>query len=328
MKKILFRTHGDRKTGLGHLMRCISLAHAFCETGPVAIIFLVNREAVPFVQQARFLTKTAESFGKEDMFQIFLKKPDLILVDSYTTDDTYLEETGKIAKTAIFDDNNDIYRHPDVDAVINGNIHAKSLRYSVPANRRTLFFTGPEYLVMKPEYWDKQEYTGKREGILMTTGGSDPCNVMPNLVKTLSALKIKKRVVIGPMYSRSQRDDIRRNADDTVEILSKPGSLKSPIGQSVLVITASGSTVYEVLTMKRRPLIFQVGEDQRLLAAELERLGVQSIGSYPDISWDALPAIVEKMLSKCPAITGLWNLFDGQGARRTARGLMELIGND
>jgi UDP-2,4-diacetamido-2,4,6-trideoxy-beta-L-altropyranose hydrolase len=337
--KVLFRTNGGKNIGLGHLYRCLSLAKAIKdenkkaeenEDKKIEITFISNKETIELIQKNNYNFISSDKFNKEDIQTIKKQSPDLIIFDSYLANDEYLRKLKEITKLIIFDDNNDIYNSKIPNRIINGNIHAKKLNYS---NKET-HFLGPKYLVMREEYWNnttniinKTMNKSKQEKTLMiTTGGADINKIMIKFTKSLKQLKINKKIIIGPAYEEGYIQQIKKEIqnDESYELIYKPKSLKEHIENSNYVLTAAGSTIYEILTLNKIPIIYILADNQKLIAKELERYGTTNLGNYDKIQYDNLKEVIEELTTKEDfKIKELFSLFDGQGAKRIAK---EIIG--
>jgi UDP-2,4-diacetamido-2,4,6-trideoxy-beta-L-altropyranose hydrolase len=324
--KTVFRTNGGKNIGLGHIYRCLSLAKAIKnENEKVEITFISNKESSEIIKKNNYKFIGSNKFDEDDIRQIKKQKPDIIIFDSYLADDEYLNQLKEIAKLIIFDDNNDIYNSEIPDRIINGNIHAKKLNYS----NKEKHFLGPNYLVMREEYWydnDKTINSKQKESLMITTGGADFNRIMIKFIQSLKELKMNKKIIIGPVYEKEYIQKIEKELenDDNYELIYKPKSLKKYIQSSDYVLTAAGSTIYEILTLNKTPIIYTLANNQKLIAKELENYGVINIGYYDEIKYSELKKEIEEIIKEeNTKIKELFNLFDGQGAKRIAK---EIIG--
>lgn len=91
--------------------------------------------------------------------------------------------------------------------------------------------------------------------------------------------------------------------------------MKEYIRTSKIIITACGSTIYEVLSQKSMPIIFSIADNQDLLCKELINNGVEYFGKYPNIDYLKLKYAIKRGID-----TGineknrLFDLIDGKGA--------------
>lgn len=326
---ILFRTNAGRNIGFGHLLRCISFAEAM-RTHDFACKFMVNREAENFLLKYGFDNIPSGGFDGEDLKTILDLKADIVVFDSYLADSKYLEQLAEEHFLVQFDDNNDIYGEVFADILINGNLHARDLNY-IAKSKGTRFLLGPEYLVMKSEYWNPESSEQCEDALLITTGGADFFDLMPKFVKAVRNLPLKKRVIVGPGFSQSQiqKLEILSEYIEDCELIHRPSSLKEYIAQSSIVVSASGSTIYEILTMKRLPVIFTLADNQIMIAKKLESFGITNLGWYENIDFKELPEIILREIdikeAKKKDLSELLSKFDGKGAMRTAKVIVDEV---
>ena len=329
IKTILFKTAASSSIGFGHLFRCLSLATALKQCG-VSSVFLANAEAKSKIAEYGLDFVCSETFDYNDLEKIKTIEPEVVVFDSYLADLSYIEELARKHLLVHFDDNNDVYPEVIADILINGNIHAKDLHY-IRKKNGTRFLLGPKYLVMKSEYWNLESSDLSEKGLLITTGGADFFDLMPKFLEALGKLLLKKRVIVGPGFSESQIRKLGMLSEslEDCELIHRPSSLKEHIAQASIVVSASGSTTYEILTMKRLPVIFTLADNQRLIAEKLESFGITNLGWYENIDFEKLPELILQEISikdsKEKRLSPLFSQFDGKGALRTAKAIVDEV---
>lgn len=329
IKTILFKTAASSSIGFGHLFRCLSLATALKQCG-VSSVFLANAEAKSKIAEYGLDFVCSETFDYNDLEKIKTIEPEVVVFDSYLADLSYIEELARKHLLVHFDDNNDVYPEVIADILINGNIHAKDLHY-IRKKNGTRFLLGPKYLVMKSEYWNLESSGLSEKSLLITTGGADFFDLMPKFLEALGKLLLKKRVIVGPGFSESQIRKLGMLSEslEDCELIHRPSSLKEHIAQASIVVSASGSTTYEILTMKRLPVIFTLADNQRLIAEKLESFGITNLGWYENIDFEKLPELILQEISikdsKEKRLSPLFSQFDGKGALRTAKAIVDEV---
>ena len=329
--RIVFRTNGGINIGLGHYYRCLNLAYAFKQINPqVKIIFIQNKELNSINLDFKFYN--SEYFDLNDLNLINKLNPSVIIFDSYLASSNYLNHLNKDFFLIILDDNNDIYGEIQTNILINGNIHANDLVYK-KKNEDVRLLLGPKYLLLNKEYWNinqrKKPILPDLNSILITTGGSDFHNLMVKFVDSLKNTNYKKKIVIGPFYDTKQIKTIKNRIDNNYSVIFKPKSLFHAINSSEIIISASGTTIYEILTLNRLPLIYCLAENQKLIANNLEKKGIINLGYFKKIKYRDLPEILEHILSNKLKIKKkyeyIYDLFDGNGALRIANIILKEI---
>ncbi len=324
--KIIFRTNAGRE-GLGHLNRVYAIYTALAKIEHFDGLFLVNdlaRKSLINWNVPNVKIITSEDYNAKDIGLLKKHNPDIIIIDTYKASEDYFISIGKELSLIIvlFDDNIQ-YNNIEIDILINGNIFANKLKY----DNRIKFqkaLLGPKYLVMNPDFWKKEkkkELPSNISNILITCGGSDPKNIMLQFIKWLKHEDLIKKVVIGPYFEEEKIKNIKCIIDDSFELIDKPIGLKQHIENSDIILTASGSTVYEVLSLNKIPIIFCIGNDQILISEELEKLGVINLGWFDRIDQNMLKIAINKSKDENYRLTlkKIFSLFDRRGTSRVAK---------
>ncbi len=323
MKIVVFRTLGGFEIGYGHVYRCISLAKAIRQIFKNSkIIFIINNEISKIIEENKFEYIISESFDFD--FEILNEiNSNLVIFDSYEANDLYLEQITKISKLLLFDDNNDLYDTKIADIILNGNIHAKDLSYNIETS--TKYLLGLKYLVMREDYWDTNSIDNiKNNEILITTGGADSKNISPKIISSLKEINLVKKIVIGPGYADETIDEIYKIKDKNTKIIMKPTSLINHIKNSKYVISAAGSTIYEILSLNRIPIIFSIAKNQNIAYKYLEENGIKTIGKYPNIKYNEIKDYIDNFMDDDLKQN---QLVDGKGAMRVALYLKNFLSN-
>jgi UDP-2,4-diacetamido-2,4,6-trideoxy-beta-L-altropyranose hydrolase/UDP-4-amino-4,6-dideoxy-N-acetyl-beta-L-altrosamine N-acetyltransferase len=226
--RILFIAHGGRSCGMGHVMRCLTLADALYEISDQShhdlqhnscddsqhnlpddsqyslsddLQHIISDEFVDTYCEKN-LEITFYSRYLEGATHIILRgypvlceesdaseQPwDIIIIDTYEVTPDYLEEWTARGKTVYIDDLN-AFPYP-TDMILNGNLTAQQLHYkpTFPAQKLLL---GLPYLLLRREFVDlpKREAAPTPGRLLLTTGASDSSNVTCRLLHWLLADK-------------------------------------------------------------------------------------------------------------------------------------------
>lgn len=323
--KILFRTNAGEE-GLGHLNRIYSLFSALAINEDFDGVFLVNHLARKRLTDWNIpIDKIliSEDYTEKDI--VILKKynPDIVILDTYKASEDYIISIKKeLSSILVLFDDNIHYKNIEVDILINGNIFANKLNYNNKVKYQKALI-GPPFLVMNPDFWDiKKEFSHNISTILITCGGADHKNIMFQLIEWLKYDDdIKKKLVIGPYFDEKYIRKIESRIDDSFELIYKPLGLVEYIKNSDIILTASGSTVYEVLSLYKIPIIFTISDDQILISEELEKYGVINLGCFDKINQEKLKLAINKSQNENYklALKKLYINFDGKGVFRVTQ---------
>src|SRR6266850_2077722 len=249
--RVAFRTDAGSAVGLGHLSRCLALAHALRTLGAESRVLIDgDHRALELAMAAGFEASAVARADDPDATLEWCGRlgASALVVDSYgfTPDDlAVFVAAGR--PVAVFDDT--AHRELPVDLVINGGAGARALPYR--GGPRTRYLLGPSYLALRPEFAEAAPRTIHDDvrRALVTIGGADPGRLVAPLVRWavagLGAITLD--VVAGPLV-----DDVAavRAAVGAVAarvvLHESPKHLRDLMLAADLAVTGGGQTVYEL----------------------------------------------------------------------------------
>lgn len=345
----IIRADGNSVIGMGHVMRCLSIADAIKAQGTEPIFVTACEECISMIEQRGFQTRLLTTNYREmiselpQMKQILDEektkiKKRVILVDSYQVSTEYYRELRKLAYVACLEDMGQPY---PVDLLINYNIYGEKLasKYEVDSHnmpKKTLL--GVSYMPLRQEFLNDIDYTLKEKvtDVMITTGGSDPFFAAKAFIEAFLADKIlagenmQYHVVSGPFNSHAEElKKLYANAANVI-IHENVKSMKEIMCQCDVVLTATGSTIYEVSVLGVPMLVFYFAENQRQGAEEIERkTSVINCGDFSKESNEVVDRAV-KTLQRCVLDKSYREqlnqdekkLVDGKGAARIAENIL------
>ena len=347
---IYIRADGNTAIGMGHVMRCLAVAEAVAEMDCPPLVFLAaDEECREMIEDRGFCvfalgTDYRRMMDELPQFECILdRKSDLVFVDSYQADNAYYLELGKLARVACFEDLGEA--HP-VDLLINYNIYAPQLeqRYRADVPDQNQYpknvLLGTSYMPLRKAFQRPSDYQvrDKVTKILITTGGSDPYFAAGAIVDALLGdtvimeQKIQLHLVSGPFnqYAQVLRDRYGHAVQITVH--DKVKNLRSLLLESDVVISAAGSTIYEVSSLGVPMIVFYYAENQRqgaeTLAACTEIVNAGCFAKEGSAVADRIRETVRRCIGDSAYRERLCHqertLVDGRGAHRIAEQLRAL----
>lgn len=205
---IIFRADGNNKIGMGHIIRCIALAHEIQLKEAINIHFIIKKDcavAIQLIQNSGFITEPFKS--NIEIKNILMRvKPILIINDIVFSSIQYMNLVKRYAYTINYDDLGSGSKYANI------LIHATAKRKKgIPKNVK--YYFGPKYLLLSQPFVKirKKRFIKKINDcpnkILILMGGSDPKNITKIVLKSLN--KIDKRLIIniilGPSYLYSTK---------------------------------------------------------------------------------------------------------------------------
>ena len=178
----IIRADGNTAIGMGHVMRCLSIADAMKDRNIEPLFMTADNDCAAMIEDRGFEacvlgTDYRDMESELPLIREFLRQrtkdvdaSSVILVDSYQATSGYYEELRTMAKVACLEDMGQSY---PVDLLINYNIYGPKLVYDNKITHATLLGTG--YQPLRREFQQDIQYdiNDKITDVMITTGGSD-----------------------------------------------------------------------------------------------------------------------------------------------------------
>ncbi len=345
---VIIRADGNREIAMGHMMRCLSVAEALQEAGAQVCFVTAGDETQELIASRGFAhTVLHTSFRDMEGELTALHKivserqAGLILVDSYFVTGRYMQEIRAWAETAYVDDLGEpVY---PVDTLINYNIYGARLPYE--AWYRKAGIPLPKQMLLGCGYAPlRREFAGHAAGVprdtvrdvLITTGGGDLSNAAEALCggilrETQRGLHagIRYHVVCGPFSQQKERLRALAQAHPMFRIHENVTNMSELMQSCDAAVSAAGSTMYELCSMRIPAVCFYFAENQKKMAVcfgrtteimnagnimqERERVLDRLLIRLRELEQDG--ALRERIRKQMGALT------DGRGAGRIAEAL-------
>ena len=341
MKKIFIRADGNRKLGLGHIMRCSSIAEALQKKGVLPCFIVADADSAEIVQRRSFPVYLLNSKWNnleveiDDMVKMVQKEQiKLLLIDSYYVSERYFSVLRKYTEIVYLTGMND-FLYP-VDVLINYHIYAEYLGYQKQYGDGTKLVLGSDYVPLREEFFPLPLYKAGEKTILITTGGTDPYQIIPDLLKMLRRTECGQRkyyIIVGAYFMQDEIELLRqiqqkvpglflcRNVENMAEIMAKCS----------IAISAAGTTLYELCACGIPTVTFTFADNQQLSAETFSKKGImESAGDIRGNKEGALIRIVQGVIkyAREPAVCQqksniMRKYIDGKGSERLAQILID-----
>lgn len=340
---VVFRADGGSHIGSGHIMRCLTLAHALrknqkqvlfiCRDYPDQLCDIIAQRGFAVL---RLAAGSGESYGgwtqdaeetREALECSLSRKADWLVVDHYQLDWQWEGALRDLTdRILVIDDL--CNRHHDCDLLLDQNLVPDMYdRYAgkVPETCRQLI--GTKYALLQPDYARLHKDIVPRSGavrrILIFFGGADRANLTERALDAFDALRrpdIYVDVVIG--LSNVHGEKIRHKAKGRTNINIHYGlpSLSELMAKADFAIGAGGVTHWERLCLGLPSLIITLADNQRATSNELSRLGlVRLLGHHDEVDCQMVTGALKDLIEK--GLIEEWSqnclaMVDGCGADR------------
>lgn len=335
--RILMRADARPELGGGHIMRCLSLAHALDDRG-VSIAFACapgSADLVPALTRAGYSVLDATGPADAPYPASWTEGPDAILVDLY--DSTAADETGMRATApiiAVIEDLPD--RTHDCDLLIDQGFGRDPAFYADRVPGGSALLLGPDIVPLRPEFMRLRQHSMTRRRIhsgidrlLIAMGLTDVGGITARIVKTARRAipDCDIDVVVGPSARSRPELEILAAGDPRLSLAVDVDDIAERMCAADMAIGAGGGTALERCVLGLPSIVVVLADNQRPAATALDELGAARMIPLDD-DFDAalltcLKSIEPNTLTSMSEAAA--KVCDGQGAIRIADTLLELV---
>ncbi len=328
MKRVAFCCDGGPIRGVGHVMRCLSLAEEFAARG-FQPVFAADIGGIGWVEaelQRRGITVVTSAHV--DMTPILGQMPIAAVVDSYDLPAESSERlrTAAIPLLAIHDGSNG---DRPADVRLDQNLGARGsgllgLDYALLRD---------DILRLRPES-PRVGRHGVPPKVLAFFGGTDAFGAAPVVAQLLAATGLDFAATIVAANDRlaARIAAIPTSDRQSIRVISAGSELTSHIAGADLVIGASGTTLWELLCVGAASAVVCVVDNQEIGYARVVATGVAAgLGSLdamrtnPAAATAALRSLLLDPAERDRLRAAGWRLVDGKGRQRVADALLALV---
>ena len=282
-KKILILTEGGKKSGLGHITRCVSICNEFHLKG-ISPIFLVHGDDSVKSSLKGFeyhLVNWIEDFYET---KVLIESSLVVLIDSMQISRAEIIKISDLNTHTIHIDDEKQYNIINNGFILDWTIN-RADGFSLD-NRKTgvTYLVGSEFTPLRPEFYNSPQYVVKKtmKSMLITFGGSDVRNITPNVLKLLvdKFPNIEKKVVIGSGCKSAV--SINKIADANTRIIYDATSrvMVKNMYDSDLAIASGGQTLYELAKIGTPTIAITLVRN-----AIDDNIGWEKVGFLKNIGW-------------------------------------------
>lgn len=336
-RTLFVRADGNSEIGMGHLMRCLTIADACRELHMEVCFLLADDACMDMVRERGFQSRILDTDYRQMDSELPQLSPilsgeenALLLVDSYQVTGRYLQTLSDILPVIYMDDLGE--RLWPVRAIVNYNHYATHLSYETwYRNGRTKLLLGSIYAPLRPIFAGAgADYEVRRQvkNILILTGGSDSLRIAEKLAESLKSDEITLQVVCGPFSQSLDRlQELEREwGTERLQVRSNVSDMASLMAACDLAVSAAGSTLYELCAVGVPTICFTFADNQLAGAREFDQIGIiPYAGDFRDGVEEVLAQIAEQVNCferderlRRAASGRMRELIDGRGAQRIA----------
>lgn len=341
---LYIRADGNGTIGLGHVMRCLSIADGLKQMGQDTTFIVADEHPAKLIQDRGYkiliLYSDYQSMEQEVEILIPLIRQNdipLLLVDSYFVTQNYFKELAYHVPLAYMDD---MGKEPyPVFVLINYNIYGPRLPYGrlyENSEKPPEYLLGSTYAPLRKEFGEgSYQVRDIAKKVLVTTGGADAYHVCGQYVEQMTREDRKTifHVISGPFHSSRQELLALSEKYSNIIIHENVSEMAQLMRECDIAVSAAGSTLYELCAIGVPTLYFYFVENQELPAKYFE-LDTQMInaGNYvqnPKATLNKLVSDTRRLLAsyeeRWRISDSMSKVTDGRGAERIAECLINYL---
>ena len=350
--KVFFRVDASASMGIGHLMRCLTLAealrerdvqiHFVCREHIGNLIALLQQKALevtelpaPLINNtlhsddyAHWLGVTQEIDAEQTIAALNCEDIDWLVVDHYGLDVEWEQRLRPhVGKLLVIDDLAN--RHHECDLLLDQNYSLEGeYRYRDLLPKYCKLLMGPRYALLRPEYSAYRKTLRTNDGLVRKVfvffGGSDPDNMTCMALESLCYAELKHLevdVIVGannPHIENIKQQVLRRPLTNLHK--SQP-HLADLMILADLALGAGGITTWERMCLGLPTVLVTIAENQCPAAESLATNDlVIYAGDVSTITVDNLSKVIIGLVSNSNRVTELSEnnqlIVDGLGVLR------------
>lgn len=352
MTTVGFRVEGGGNIGMGHIMRCLSLAREFIRQGCDVFfiscmsearsviencgIKLVEGQKLIYLSNSDVSTLPTSELEKEASIVrniMYEYDTDILILDSYNVNAVYMKLLKEQIRHLVYIDDINRFINP-ADILINGNSTGNFMNYSKLQGQKLLL--GTDFNLIREEFKNLPPKTigTQIKNIMLTSGGSDPYNCSQNILNMVIDYTVGEgiyvHVVVGKSFPFEKNLDAFSEKYKNVILHKNVKEMSEIMKLCDLAVSAGGSTLYELCACGVPTLSFILADNQEFLVQKMEELEyVKSLGWYDKIDRNELLqylAFLNKEVEYRKTLSRkIQSLVDGNGTERVVKNILENI---
>ena len=298
--KVIFRVDASLEMGIGHVMRCLTLANELKQQNHEIIficreltgnhILLIKYPVLVLPKNDNFQSDglylnwlgVTQEQDAEQTIKVIPKNIDLLIVDSYALDEIWHKQLKPYTKKImVIDDLAD--RQFDCNVLLNQNLGTQIEDYKDKVLNNCELLLGCDYALLRPEFPNlrekaliKRKNTKVIKNILISMGGSDITNKTYDILQEVSD-DLNIVVILGGISPHNKMIKNYAKSRKNVKVVVDADNISRLMFDADLAIGAGGSTSWERCCLGLPTLLYVLAENQRKIAGNLEELGAVKI---------------------------------------------------
>ena len=285
-RRLYIRADANHVLGIGHVMRCKTIAEEWIERGGECVFLAADEESVSIIKDMGFSVLCLN--GRWDNLEIEItalleiiqeQKISCILIDSYYITHAYMKKLTDYVKVIYLGLMNE-EAYP-VHMLINYNITADKEAYEKKYSPEVKKLLGCRYFPLRQEFVGVNiEIKDEVRDIFLSTGGSDPYHVALIIAKELLARTDKKlHVILGAFNKDKEELKMLHKENPRLFLYENVQNMAEVISLCDIAVSAGGVTLYELSACGIPTVTYAFADNQLEAVHTFEQKGImKSVG--------------------------------------------------
>jgi|ETNmetMinimDraft_20_1059909.scaffolds.fasta_scaffold54238_2 UDP-2,4-diacetamido-2,4,6-trideoxy-beta-L-altropyranose hydrolase len=334
---IVFRTDASIDIGIGHVMRCLTLAdelrlkytdiNFICREEPGNMISYIGNRGYKVHQLPREIDIETDRRLTKEILSKYETKPDWLIIDHYQIDNSWEYPLRKYAKRLMVIDDLANREH-DCDLLLDQNYSYNEDHYNGLVPENCIQLLGPEYAILRPQFQKARGNLRNRDSgvnsILVFMGGADPQNVTSKVLRAIQMLDrsdIVIDVVTGNLNPYHDEIKILTSKVPNTSCHYNVENMAELMVSADLCIGAGGTATWERCCVGLPTITIILAENQKNISESLDKEGaIINLGWYHNVTEDNIKEGIEGLIDNPQKMVSMSNksrsLVDGEGVNK------------
>lgn len=329
------------RIGMGHAMRCLSIADALRSLGESVTFITADRNGQKLLEERGYdifclnSRWDAPEQELEDLLKLIrANKAEHIIIDKYEVSQRYLAKVKEVTQVIYIDDLNQ-FIYPCDYLIAYANYYEK---FQYPKHYKSVkLLLGTRYVPLRQEYGSQSQKKINSVGnkLIFLSGGTDNYGVamafLQELIRQKSIENYYIRIICGAFHKDIQQLKEQAKNYDNIEILAEVKDMWRYMQWADIAISAGGTTLYELSACGTPFITYTIADNQMDNVKCFEKENhIYYAGDMRGKKAKAMEGLVSKLnllrnakKEREQISKGLQRLVDGKGSMRIAQALRE-----
>lgn len=269
---VYIRIDVNSQIGMGHAMRCLSIADALRNIGESVTFITADNSGQKLLEERGYDmvclngTWNEPEQELETLLKFLQGNPaKYMIVDKYEVTEKYLKKLNELIKVVYIDDLNQ-FIYPCSCLIAYANYSGK---FEYPKRyKNTKLLLGTEYVPLRQEYSSKKEKNVNSQGkrIVFLSGGADNYGVTVAFLQELMRQQVLEtydiKIICGAFHKDIEKLQNMEKEYENIEVLVQVKDMWTYMQWADIAVSAGGTTLYELSACGTPFITYSIADNQ------------------------------------------------------------------